>query len=398
MPDLSAYINFSVVLDNSGASPIIKVIDTSAYPAGVAQQIAGILSITEPDGIADTNSNFSQPNIYWNNGALVQATRPLRLANNNRFQNGGYSITYTVQCPGYSNTTLTKTFTLGYTAPVPVLSPAFDNFTPSLSVVDATNWQVGGLTLQTVSDTWTALIRSVGGTNQNITGAGTTFNLAYQGSYYDAYYDVTLTAITTWEIPGASPWVTIVDKFVTPTQTFQSEIPPTLSQLLTSLTVLKNQLDAAQSNPNYALLQFTYTYAVALYTHLIDCGQSSQLAGLSNYVWQLQKIFNNGQTPSYVNTNGVIPAYNWSSGGGSGSVTWNNVSSKPSSLQFPGSPAANTYTFADARLANIPSNQIVVFRNNLPEFGWTKVTDNNYLTFTNQFSGNENLNIIILPL
>lgn len=399
MPDLSAYINFSVVLDNSGGGgPIVRIIDTSAYPTGVAQQIAGILSIAQPDGISDTNSNFAAPNIFWNSGALVQATRPLRLAQNGRFQNGGYSITYTVRCPGYTDTALTKTFILNYTAPVPVLSPAFDNFTPSLSVNDATNWQVANLSLSTVSDTWSALIRSVSGTNQSVTGAGSNFNLAYLGSYYDASYDVTLTSIVTWEIPGASPWVTIVDKFVPPPQTFQSEIPPTLAQLLVSLTVLKSQLDVAQNNPNYMLLQLTYTYAVSLYTHLIDRGQASELAGLSDYVWQLQKIFNNGQTPTYVNTNGIIPAYSWSSGGGGGSVSWTNVTSKPATQQFPGTPAAGSFTFADGRLANIPSNQILVIRNGLPEFGWTKVMANNLLSFTNQFSANESLNIVILAL
>lgn len=398
MPDLSAYINISAILDNSGASPVITIIDTSAYPVGVAQQIAGILSITEPDGIADSNTDFTHPNIYWQSGALVQAVRPLRLATNARFQNGGYSITYSVRCPGYSDTVLTKTFTLGYTAPVPVLSPAFDNFTPSLKVNDATNWQVAGLTLQTVNDAWSTVIRSVGGTNQTVTGAGTTADLVYQGSYYDAFYDVSLTAIVTWEIPGASPWVTVVDKFTPPTQTFQSEIPPTLAQLLTSLTVLKSQLDAAQSNPNYGLLQITYMYAVDIYTHLIDRGQSSALAGLSDYVWQLQKIFNNGQTPTYVNTNAVIPAYNWSSGGGSGSVAWNNVTSKPVTIQIAATPTPNQFRFTDARLANISANQLLINRNNIPEYGWTKNQADNFITFNNQFGSPETLNITILPL
>lgn len=402
MPDLSAYISFSCVLDNSGGSPVIRIVDNSAYPGGVAQTIAGILSITEPDGISDTNSNFSQPNIYWNAGALVQASRPLRLANNGRFQNGGYSITYTVRAPGYTDTPLTKTFNLNYTAPTPVLSPAFDNFTPSLKVNDATNWTVANLTLISVSDTWTALIRSVAGVNQNINGAGTTFDLAYLGSYYDALYDVTLKAIVTWQMPAQSPWVTLVDQFVPPTQTFQSETPPTLAQLLTSLTVLKSQLDAAQSNPNYNILQQIYSYAVSLYTHLIDRGQASSLAGLSDYVWQLQTIFNNGVTPAYVNTNAAIPAYVWTSGGGS--VTWANVTSKPATIQIGGTvggsgmPVAGQYTFTDNRLAGIAASQILVIRDNVPEFQWTKSTANNYITFTNVWAAQETINVIIIAL
>lgn len=403
--DLSAYLNFSAVLTNNGTSPIWTIIDTSAYPAGVAQTIAGVLSITQPDFISDTNNNFAQPNIYWNSGALVQANRPLRLANNGRFQNGGYSITYTVRAAGYTDTVLTKTFVLNYTAPTPVLSPAFDNFTPSLKVNDASNWTVANLTLISVSDTWAALIRSVGGTNQNITGAGTTFDLAYMGSYYDAFYDVTLTSVVTWQMPGQSPWVTLVDTFVPPAQTFQSEIPPTLALLLTSLTVLKNQLDATGNNPNYTLQQAKYAYAVSLYTHLIDRGQASELAGLSSYVWELQTIFNNNVTPAYVNTNAIIPAYVWTSGGGGGSVAWSAVTSKPSSIQIPGTvggsgmPVVGGYTFTDGRLAGIGANQIIVVRDGGFEFQWTKANAGaNSITFTNVWSAQETIVVIILPL
>src|SRR5579859_4262772 len=129
MPDLSAYISIAAVIDNSGGSPVIRIIDNSAYPTGVAQTVKGILSITQPDMQTISNSDFTNPDIFWNSGALVQASKTLRLANNQRFQNGGYLITYTVRATGYTDTVLTKSFILNYNPPTPVITPGFDNFT-----------------------------------------------------------------------------------------------------------------------------------------------------------------------------------------------------------------------------------------------------------------------------
>lgn len=405
MADLSSVININAVLDNSvPGTPVIRIIDTSAYPGGVPPLVKGCLLIIQPDGIPYNNTNFAAPDIQFTGGSLNQAVIPLRLATNNRFQNGGYLITYTVQAAGYTNTVLTKTFVLNYTAPVPVLSNAFDNFTPHLTVTDATNWGVSGLSFVSVTDTWAGLIRSVTGTNQAITGAGGTFDLAFGGSYYDAVYDISLTSIVTWQIPGISSWVTIVDNFQPPLQTFTTEIPPTLAQLLTSLTILKSQLDAGINNNQVTqnLLQ-SYTFAVSIYTHLIDRGQSSQLAGLSQYVYQLQMIFNNGVTPTYINTNTVIPAYVW--GGGAGSATWASISGKPSTVQinwtvgqggFPGNGAT---ALVDARLSNIPASSIVVFRGGIPDTSWTKPsTASNTINFVNAFSTGEPVIVLVLPL
>lgn len=405
MADLSAYININAVLTNTGSGATIKIIDSSAYPGGVAATLSGILSITQPDGMSYVNSNFAAPDIFFSGGSLVPAIVGLHLATNQRFQNGGYSITYTVRAPGFTDTVLTKTFVLNYTAPIPVITPAFDNFTPHLSVLDATNWGVPGLTFISLTDTWAGVIRSVTGTNQAITGGpGTTFDLAFSGNYYDSAYDINLTSVVTWQVPGSSPWVTLVDTFAPPQETFFAEIPPTLAQLLTMLSVLKSQLDAGLNNgqPYINLLQ-QYTFAVSIYTHLIDRGQSSQLAGLSTYVYQLQMIFNNGVTPAYTNTNLIIPAYVW--GAGAGSATWASISGKPSTVQivwtvgqggFPGNGAT---ALSDARLANIPSTSIVALRGGLPDTAWTKAsTAATTITFTNAFSTGEPVFVLVLPL
>jgi len=401
--DLSAYISFAAILDNSGTSPTVRIIDNSAYPPGVANQISGLLSITQPDGITDANTDFSHPNIYWNGGSLVQAQRPLRLATNNKLQNGSYSITYTVRCIGYTDTVLTKTFSANYTAPVPVLSPAFDNFTPQLKVIDGTNYLPGNITFISCVQSWAGLIRSVGGTNQNIIGSGVVFDLAYGGSYYDAAYDITLTSVVTYEIPDVSPWITLVDKIVSVTQTFNSEIPPSLSQLLQGLTTLKSKLDASINNPNYQALQQGYSYAVSLYYHLVTRGSTGDLSGLSTYVYQLQVIFNNGITPPYNNTNTPIPAYNW--GGGGSSTTWDSITGKPSTNQInfsagdPGYPAVGATQISDGRIANVPIGKILVFRGTTLYTKISKVSDaSNTLSWVDALGTSEPVTIVLLAL
>lgn len=409
MPDLSAVISIACILDNSGNSPVIRIVDNSAYPAGVAQQIAGILSITQPDMITTANSDFTNPDISWQSGALVQPAKPLRLANNSRFQNGGYLVRYTVRCAGYTDTVLTKTFVLNYTAPIPIVTSAFDNFTPSLKVTDATVWGVSGLTFIGVDEEWAALIRSVLGTNQPITGAGITFDLAYNGNYYDSAYDITLTATVTWELQGLGSFVTIVDQFVIPEETFTAEIPPTLAQLLDGLTDLKSKLDAGQNNGNaygnsvFGNLLTTYNYAVSLYSHLIKRGQVGSLAGLSSYVYQIQMIFNNGVTPTIVNTNTAIPAYDW--GSGSGASDWNSITGKPTTKSISwtvgagGFPTTGAFSISDVRLANMPAAQILMFRGGVYYASTSKASQaSNTLSWTDSLSNQEPIFILILAI
>lgn len=409
MPDLSSVISINVILDNAGSSPFIRIIDTSAYPAGVPQQISGILSITQPDMITQTNSDFTNPDISWQSGSLRQAAKDLRLANNQRFQNGGYTIQYSVRCPGYTDTVLTKTFVLNYAPPVPVVTPAFDNFTPSLKVTDATVWGIPGFNFINVQEQWDAIIRSVVGTNQEKLGSGITFDLIYNGNYYDSAYDIILTAYVTWQLQGINPFVTIVDLFLTPLETFYAETPPTLSQLLDGLTALKVKLDGAQNNGNaygngvFGNLLTTYNYAVSLYMHLIKRGQMGSLAGLSAYVYQLQMIFNNGVTPVPSNTNNPITAYDW--GGGSGATDWNSITGKPSTVNIAwivgtgGYPAAGAFNISDSRLANVPATQILMFRGGIYYATTSKTsTASNTLSWADALSGQEPILILILAI
>lgn len=414
MSDLSQYISIAVVLDKSQPSPVFRIVDNSNYPAGVAQTIAGILTVTQPDNVTVSNPNFGTPNIFWNGSALAPANLELRLDNTQSFQRegSGYIIVYTVRAPGFSDTVLTKTFSLVYTPPSVVIGNNFDIFTPALSVDDITNYTQGALNYISVFQAWTVDIITVLGVGHTITGGGQIFDLAYLGSYYDSQYNVALTITPQWRLQGASSFVTIIDQLAT-NLTLYAQIPPTLAALQTSLATLKSQLDAAICDCNtYDVLLSRYNLANSIYSQLVSRGQSDSLAGLNVYITQLEKLFNNNVNPTYVNTNGIIPPYNWNAII-LPNVAWTNVTGKPSTITvewlvgaggFPG-PGATTYT--DARIANIPVAQIYVFRNGIPQFNgnpgdgdtyYSKMTANNFLTFSAALGASEKIIILILPL
>lgn len=414
MADLSQYISIAVILDKSQPSPLFRIVDNSNYPIGVAQTIAGILTVTQPDNITIANTNFATPNIYWNSGALVPADLTLRLDTSGSFQRGGsgYRITYTVRAPGYEDTVLQQTFSLSYTAPAIVITNNFDIFTPQLTVQDSTDYTQINLDYVAIVRAWSADIISVSGTTQTITGTSQVFDLNYLGLYYDSKYVISLTIKPQWRLQGASNFVAIIDDLEYDI-TLYAQIPPTLAALQTDLATLKTELDASIADcNNYDRLLSDYNLANSIYSQLIDRGQSGSLSGLDGYVYQLEKIFNNDVTPSYVNTNEEIPAYDWNSGGG-GSVAWTNITGKPSSITvewvvgqggFPG-PGATVYT--NASLTNVAVSRVYVFRNGIPQFNsnppdgdtyFTKNLADGFLTFSVALGAGEKILVLILPL
>jgi len=405
--DLSAYIGFAATLDKSQSSPVLLLADTGTYPPGVPQQLTGYFSVTQPDGITVAGS-FTAPNVQWVGGQLTKGSFTLRLDNANGFQQGAYSITYSIRVPGYDDTFLTKTFNLSYTSPVATMSNSLDLFTPDLKVEDLTNYTQDGWNSITTNVSWSVLIQSVLGTNRTITGSGSPFDMNYQGSYYDALYGVTMTLTPVYQLQG-STWVTLIDKILL-FQTLQAQIPPTLTQLQAGLTALNLQLDGTlSSSPTYPALLNSYNLASSKYDSLVRRGQANDLSGLDTYVWQLQKIFNNGVNPTYVNTNGVIPAYDWGSGG-SGSVAWSNITGKPSTVLVEGYvgvaiPAGATYT--DARLENVSASRILVFRNKVEQDNsnlsdgdtyFTKNQADGFMTFSPALTAGEVVKITIMAL
>lgn len=414
MADLSQYISIAVVLDKSQPSPTLKVVDNSSYPIGVAQTIVGILTVTQPDNITVANTNFGTPNIFWMSGVLLPANLELRLDNTTSFQRGGggYRITYTVRAPGYSDTILTKVFPLSYAPPSIVITNNFDIFTPHLSVQDSTSYTQSTLDFVSVARNWITQIISVAGVTQTISGTAQVLDLNYLGSYYDSQYNNTLTIYPQWRLQGVYNFVTIIDNLAT-SLTLYAQIPPTLATLQVSMATLKNQLDAAVCDCNtYTVLLDRYTLASSIYSQLVAMGQSGSLSGLDIYVFQLEKIFNNNVTPTYINTNAVIPAYNWGTGG-SGSVAWTNITGKPNTITVEwlvgavGFPGAGATTYTNASLANVPLARVYVFRNGIPQFSsnpgdgdtyYTKNLADNFLTFSSALGLGEKIIILILPL
>ncbi len=403
MADLSAYIDFSVVLDK--ASQTIKFIDPNAYPAGIAVGLTGIFSITEPDGITLTG-NFGSPDVFFSGGGLTQPTKVLRLDNNNSFQNGGYTIVYTVRHAGYTDTVLTKTFTLFYTVPTIVITNSFNIFTPVLSVSDATTYTQTGMTISSIVESWSVSIISVSGITQTITGTGSVMDLAYLGSYYDSQYNVTLTTSPSYVLSAPAGWVTLID-FLQKSVTLFAQIPPDITTLDLDMLALKNELDAAVSNCNtYDILLARYILASSLYSDFRRLGCDGQVTTLITYLFQLLKIFNNNVNPVYVNTNAVIPPYDFQCGGG-GSTAWAAITGKPSTITIEFVASGSQSTYVDARLLNIPTAQVIVVRNGLPQFSsnpgdgdsyFTKVITDNFITFQPALSVSEKVIIIILPL
>ncbi len=363
MANLSAYIDFNIVLQKSTTTSALVLSDPDNYPAGVDVNLKGYFVITQPDGITITG-NYLTPDIYYSGGSLVEASKQLRLKSNGGFQQGEYSITYNIVAPGYDETTLTKTFELSYTSPTLDVTDNFDVFTPSLSVTDATSYTQTGMSLDSVARDWQATIISVEGTNQDISSTTQTFDLNYLGSYYDSRYDVSLSATATYTLDSPDDWVTIEDTILFE-ETYYAFIPPTLVELLEMLTDYKATVDAAHCIcgtgcvDNCTPLKNTYTLAVSIYTHIVERGREGVTTGLDAYVLQLQKLLSNCVTPAYTNTNEAIAPYDWGSTS-SGSFAFFKQMIVDSGVN--NAPAAGATTYTDALLIN---KSVMVFLDSL---------------------------------
>lgn len=203
----TAYLNASVALDNSGATPVLRVIDTSVYPTGTTV-VTGTITVQQPDGISvvigDALSLGHQATPY-------QTT--LRLASDGSFQNGVYTVTFNITnvvttSPDPIPNLLQKSFTLDYSKPVAVLTPAINAFLPSIKVNDNTGYAQTGLSLVSTSRTWNAQISGVGNVPQSVTPV---FDVANSGNYYDALYNVTGVFIVQYSVVAAN-WVSVIDK------------------------------------------------------------------------------------------------------------------------------------------------------------------------------------------
>ncbi len=351
MANLSAYIDFNVVLQKDTNSSALVLSDPDQYPVGVDVNLKGYFVITQPDGITITG-NYLLPDIYYVGPGLSEASKQLRLRSTGGFQQGEYTIVYNIVAPGYDETTLTRTFDLSYTSPTIIVTDNFDVFTPALSVTDDTDYVQAGMAFNSVVRDWQATIISVEGTNQDISASTQTFDLSYLGSYYDSRYDVSLTATISYTLTAPNDWVAIEDT-IEYEHTYYAFIPPSLADLLELLTAYKATVDAAHCicgpgcADNCTPLKNTYSLAVAIYTHIVERGRQGETTGLDLYVLQLQKLLSNCVTPDYTNTNEAIPPYDW---GGSSSTSFIFFKQMIVGSGVNNAPAIGAITYTDALL------------------------------------------------
>lgn len=315
MPDLSAYVDFNVALDKSVVIPVVRVTDNGLYPGAVAPTITGVVSVTQPDGLSVVG-NFITPDISWNGSALNVEEKELRLSSDSNFQKGLYVVTYTVRATGYDDTVITKSFTINYTAPIPKLKSLFDVFTPLLQYQDDTLYLQDPYTLDNTLRSWFATITTANGTVENINGAGAIFDLSFENDYYDAHYDITLTAVMTY-VMEVYPFVTLIDK-ITATAVDDAYTPATIPVLLTALTTMKEQIENGTycgcegcDDCSGCIDYEVFSKSMAIYLLLVERGRSGDAVGLDEYVIQLQKIFICSGILNQTHTNLPITPYDW---------------------------------------------------------------------------------------
>jgi len=296
MADLSAYVSYTVTLDNSGDTPVVTIQDTSSFPGGTTVTSYAVI-IIQPDGVAVTTNLFS-------GGSIVTKSIELRLANDGNLQNGTYVANATVVASDYDNTIKNYLFKLSYCKPKQNILPLIDVFTPNIKAIDNTNYKVVGMVFNSLTRAYSAIINSVGGTSETITATTQIIDLVYSGSYYDAQYIVGFTGTfqnTTLDglIVKDAIKLSLANKTAL---IFDAFTPSTLSELLTGLDKLKKE--------SYGSNWGRYLKAVSIYDQLVAQGQAGNTVGLQEYVIQLENMLA-GYSLNRVHTNVAIPAYTW---------------------------------------------------------------------------------------
>jgi hypothetical protein len=221
-----------VAFDKSEDPLVIRITDVASYPSGVEPGVSGVVSILQPDGIEVTGD------IEYSSGNLQPVEIELRLATDDNFQRGKYTITYTISHASYDDTVYTKEFHLFFQRPNVTIEPDFDVFTPSLKVNDTTVYAIPGFTLVSSVRSWDAVITNVG----EVTGSNSAiFDVKYGGAYYDSAYFVTLTDAVTYYL-NADSSVSVID-VIEVEASYRTEVPTPLNDLFAKIISFKNSID-----------------------------------------------------------------------------------------------------------------------------------------------------------
>lgn len=362
MADLSAYIAFSVKLDKSGTTPVITLTDPNNYPAGVNIYVTGVFSITQPDGINITGS-FTSPDTYY---PFAPVNKELRLASDGSFQTGVYSITYTIQCIGYSPTVSTKTFTLAYTTPTLSIQDLTDVFTPSLEQLDITDYLQDGFNTPTVVRAWQAYLDYAGTSIGSVTSSTILFDMKYSGVYWDAKYIVSFSAVIT-SVSSTYAYLTVIDK-ISSSFDVDAYTPPTMQVLASQLTTMQQEVAAGTYCGGKGCGcgcsdEQAFTNAQALYQLIKTNGCNGDTVGLQDYITELQKLFTCNGTTTQTHNNSPIPVYNFGCGNGGGLTQAIQFTVGSGALY---APAAGTVDYNNPNLIN--NTTFLIFRQAIGDY------------------------------
>ena len=312
MPNLTGSISFTAAFDFTG-TPAVILTPTSTIPLIDKPNLIGHFVVTQPDGIAMTGTSGQ---VVWGGTSYNNITVPLTLASDYTYQKGTYTITFFATCTGYVYGDFTRTWDMEYIPVSLTLTDGFDCYKPELKYTDSTNYGVGGYSITAVTSSWVAT-----STAGNPTGSSSVFDLVISGNYYDSTYVIVFVKTVNYLHANYS-WLT-VNQRLTKTVTKKAIIPPSMAALLTYLVAVKDQRDLLAANcQSYADLDAIFTEANGLYQLMRSrvCAQNTN--GLSTTFDEFYQLTHNYQNFIYTNTNGMIPAYDFTTGCvGSGATT-----------------------------------------------------------------------------
>lgn len=298
MPTISN-VSFSVKFDLTGAPALVLTDTTTSPPTG----LVGIFSITQPDGYTRTG-DINSPDIPAAGDAF---TYTLRLASDGGLQCGTYTIVYTAAAPSYLSTDFTRSFEFNYEAVSLDMEESFDVFTPELLYIDNTDYAQSGYSAGSVTRAWTAVSTPTG----TLSGSSATFDMIYDGEYYDANYVVTLTSSLTYTHSTYS-WLTI-DEEITKSVSTYAQTPPTITEIVEDISALKLLYDEAVNTcSERTALKADFEWAQTLFIHILDKVRMDDLENIFTDLEDLLTVLNGNRIPTYTPTNDPIPPYDFS--------------------------------------------------------------------------------------
>jgi hypothetical protein len=303
-------ISFSARFDLTGV-PTLILTDTSTN--GLTSTRVAAFDITQPDLYTRTG-NILSPDMA---AGVTTFSIALRLDSNGLPQCGTYNIVMTVKNTGYDNTTFTRNWVSQYVPVTLTITNNFDVFTPNLSVTDSTTYAVSNYNNGAITRAWNITSAATG----TLTGSGVTKSFIYSGKYYESNYTISLTSSLLYT-HQVYTWFT-VNESLSKTYTACIDAPPSVTELVSSISDLKTELnEAVNTCQTYDNIKADFEYAESLFMHIIDKIKTNDMDSIFTDLNDLLTVLANHQIPACNPTNIIIPPYDLSL---YSSVTWGSI-------------------------------------------------------------------------